>query len=256
MAILMEYCNYCKTYTEQWVETSGTRCTKCTNQNPFVDSAKRLAEYFNDIIIQNGYTTHDQVQQYFETKKEELALFISLLPEEIDYLPDGIIKNARDYAIRCHASTNHKYDGKPYFIHLKSAFDYGVKYCYLLPKEAVEKVLASIWVHDVEEDCRETYNDVKEVLGEQIADIVHALTNEKGKTREERANFKYYKGIRDVRYARFVKLCDRLANVKYSVEKKGNMLNKYREEHDRFLVNLFDKEYQPMFEELGNMLKQ
>jgi hypothetical protein len=48
------------------------------------------------------------------------------------------------------------------------------------------------------------------------AEIVYALTNEKGRTRHERAGEKYYKGIRETPYAPFVKLCDRLANVTYS----------------------------------------
>ena len=76
------------------------------------------------------------------------------------------------------------------------------KYIHLLPNNRViSEVLAACWVHDVIEDCRETYNDVKNVLGERVADIAYALTNEKGKTRKERANDKYYEGIRNTPFA-------------------------------------------------------
>ena len=47
-------------------------------------------------------------------------------------------------------------------------------------------------------------------------EIVYALTNDKGRTRAERAGERYYQGIRQTPYAPFVKLCDRLANITYS----------------------------------------
>ena len=40
---------------------------------------------------------------------------------------------------------------------------------------------------------------------------MYALTNEKGRTRAERAGVKYYEGIRAVPYAPMVKLADRMA---------------------------------------------
>ena len=49
------------------------------------------------------------------------------------------------------------------------------------------------------------------------AEIVYALTNEKGRTRAERAGVKYYEGIRAVPYAPMVKLADRMANVRFSL---------------------------------------
>ena len=47
------------------------------------------------------------------------------------------------------------------------------------------------------------------------AEIVYALTNDKGRSRSERAGEHYYAGIRETPYAPFVKLCDRLANMTY-----------------------------------------
>jgi hypothetical protein len=99
-------------------------------------------------------------------------------------------------------------------------------------------ILAACWAHDVIEDCRQTYNDVKEQLGERVADIVYALTNEKGRTRRERANDQYYWGIRETPGAVYVKLCDRIANMTYSWINGSPMFRKYCLELDEFHYKL------------------
>ena len=70
-------------------------------------------------------------------------------------------------------------------------------------------------------------------------EIVYALTNEKGRNRAERANEKYYEGIRETPYAPFVKLADRLANTSYAFSKGTadslRMSKVYREELPGFL---------------------
>ena len=110
--------------------------------------------------------------------------------------------------------------------------------------------------HDTIEDSRLTYNDVKEVAGEAVANIVYAVSNEKGKTRKERANENYYNGICNTPYATFVKLCDRLANVKYSQENNSMMLLVYKKENENFVKSLFLNEndiYKEMIVELSSM---
>ena len=71
------------------------------------------------------------------------------------------------------------------------------------------------------------------------AEIVYALTNDKGRTREERAGVKYYQGIRETPYAPFVKLADRLANITYSFKNYNDdnvhMAQVYRQELPHFL---------------------
>lgn len=161
---------------------------------------------------------------------------------------------AKDYAIKCHESTNHKYDGKPYEVHLSMAVAWAHKFIHLIPESDRGIVLSAIWCHDVTEDCRETYNDVKFVLGEAVADIVYAVTNEKGKTRAERANEKYYKDMHRVKYANFVKLCDRLANVKYSKDNGSSMFDKYKRENKNFIDKVCTMDYESMDQELTKLL--
>ena len=72
------------------------------------------------------------------------------------------------------------------------------------------------------------------------AEIVYALTNDKGRTRAERAGEQYYAGIRETPYAPFIKLCDRMANMSYSFthDNESNMAMRriYSRELPHFLA--------------------
>lgn len=152
----------------------------------------------------------------------------------------SIIDVAADYAKKCHAKINQMYGDKPYSYHLDMVAANGRKYAHLLPKyEDAEICIAGCFVHDVIEDALQTYNDVKAACGEDVADIAYALTNEKGKTRKQRANEKLYKGIReDIRYV-YVKLCDRMANLEHSKMTNAKMFVMYKNEHDAFIEKIF-----------------
>lgn len=145
---------------------------------------------------------------------------------------------ACNWARQKHDETNHLYDGKKYEIHLWAVVDIAKMFIHYIPIEKRETVLAACWLHDTIEDCRVTYNDVKAEFGEEVAEIVYALTNEKGRTRRDRANFIYYKGICETPFAAFVKMCDRIANIKYSIDSGSSMLNKYKAEHAGFSAAL------------------
>ena len=161
------------------------------------------------------------------------------------------------FAIEAHQNTNHLYDGKPYSVHLALVVAYAQKYIDKVPEHYQENVINACWLHDTIEDTRNTYNDIKTISNETVANIVYAVTNEKGKNRKERANDKYYQGIILEPFARFVKLCDRLANVKYSVDTNSRMKEVYRKENDHFIKSLFDKDtfnYEDMLSELHSLL--
>ena len=119
--------------------------------------------------------------------------------------------------------------------------------------------MLACWGHDLIEDTRVSYNDVKEHLGQEAADIIYALTNEKGKNRKERGGVKYYEGIRNTKGAVFVKLCDRIANVQYSKMTKSRMFEMYKKEHQDFelMIGRYtdNKDLEPMFEYLANLFE-
>ena len=131
-------------------------------------------------------------------------------------------------------------------------YDAARQFIHLIPEEDRDDVLAACWTHDLIEDCRESYNDVLKVTNERVAELTYALTNEKGKTRKERANFQYYYGIRKVKHAPFVKACDRLANFSYSIT-AGSMADKYRKEMDHFIKSIFKLEYIELFAHLKKL---
>lgn len=146
---------------------------------------------------------------------------------------------AISFAIQAHQNVNQTYgDGVPYSVHLSMVAYYAQKYKNIIPDSFFNDVYAACWLHDTIEDCRLTYNDIKKEFGEYVADIVYAVTNEKGKNRSERANDNYYKGIKKVPYAAFVKLCDRLANVAYSKEVNSSMYKLYQKENDEFVSKI------------------
>lgn len=156
-------------------------------------------------------------------------------------------EKAKHYALECHHSTAHTYDGKPYSFHLEMVVAAANDFIHLVPKEKIPVVLAACWVHDCIEDCRQTYNDVKDATNTEVAEIAYALTNEKGKTRKERANEKYYEGIRNTPLATFAKLCDRIANVRHSLITGGTKLEMYVREMPNFEGKLYDPAYEEMF---------
>lgn len=165
-----------------------------------------------------------------------------------------LVRAAKAYAYERHNLVNQRYAKKYlYTKHLKDVFDCASRHGanYFHPEKLCE-LLALAYVHDVIEDCGVTYNDVKRALGKRLAEASFALTNDKGKTREERAGDKYYAGIKVVPGAKFGKLCDRLANVRMS----GSMLNKYAEEFESFQLKLrTDGEYSGLWEEIRETLK-
>jgi (p)ppGpp synthase/HD superfamily hydrolase len=162
-----------------------------------------------------------------------------------------------NWCVEQHKNTNHFYDKYlPYQFHLQMVVQAFEDFKHLLPKDLItteEEEYHNIWVikditnhtirmacwgHDLIEDTRTSYNDVQNRLGVYVADIVYAVSNEKGKTRKERANDKYYEGIRNTKGAVFVKLCDRIANVQYSKMTKSSMFKKYKEETPEFISRL------------------
>ena len=191
----------------------------------------RLATTY--IIITNMYISSIKLGQ---TKKYHyLCIELTLLTNEI-------MKNLIDkinWCITQHSDTNHYYDTYlPYEFHIRMAAKISDDFAYLLPKEMRIPVKLACWGHDIIEDCRISYNDVKKVLGEMVADMIYAVTNDKGKTRKERAGEKYYKGIRNTPFATFVKLCDRIANLQYSKMTKSTMFKMYQKENDYFMDQL------------------
>lgn len=156
---------------------------------------------------------------------------------------------------QCHAAVNQTYDGYlPYAFHLRLTASYALRFLPLLQLDEAqgETVLAAAYFHDTLEDARLSYNDLTALLTRlkdehqlrldvrAAAEAVYALTNDKGRTRAERAGDAYYQGIRETPFAPFLKMCDRLANLRYSTlwTPRQRMAQVYAEEMPHFLKNI------------------
>ena len=159
------------------------------------------------------------------------------------------IDRIRQAAKDIHESVNQKYDEHPYIFHLDSTYAIMLEHVdwYNVPDAFIPVLAFAAYFHDTIEDARMTYNDVykkaveileNEEYAKMATEIVYAVTNEKGRTREERANDKYYQGIRETPGAPFIKCCDRLANITYSESQNSSMRKKYSAEMKKFLESV------------------
>ena len=189
-----------------------------------------------------------------------------------------VIEQIRSAAHALHDSVNQTYgDSHPYGFHLDMVAAAVRKYGHEVCDSAddVVPLLFGAYFHDSIEDARLTYNDVVRTASQWMderqafmaAEIVYALTNDKGRTRDERAGDNYYKGIRSTPYAPFVKLADRLANTSYSAShlegRKSHMKEVYHREMPHFLASIDAKQRdrrlclpQSMIEELNALVAQ
>ena len=150
-----------------------------------------------------------------------------------------------NWILEQHSSTNHMYNGYlPYRFHLEMVAHIAKQNIHLIPdsnegeESFRDSVILASWGHDLIEDTRVSYTDVRDKLGFTEAEIIYAVTNEKGKNSKERANDKYYEGIRNTPSAVFVKLCDRIANVQYSKLTGSQMFEMYMKENKNFMEKL------------------
>lgn len=166
---------------------------------------------------------------------------------------------------------NQKYAGNlPYSFHLDCVEKQGMKFLHLIDKKDRYIVVAGLINHEDIEDFRMTYNDVAEVasnfyyadersysyiedFGKKVADIVYAVTDEKGKNRAERKNEKYYKELRENKLAVFVKLADLSANTLFSKLTGSSMYEKYKKEFPKFKEKVYIEEYEEFFNYVQNL---
>jgi (p)ppGpp synthase/HD superfamily hydrolase len=174
---------------------------------------------------------------------------------EID--KDYKLKKAVIFAISSHINRNLLYGEDQYYVHLHLAYRFAKKYIHLLPEGEIRlHVLQAIWLHDTMEDCSITYNDLLKHFNRDVAEIVYLLSNNRGRTRSERADDNYYATMRESAGAVFSKICDRLANVLNSKIEESSMLEKYKSELPKFEERLQtpSADFSEMFNELKEML--
>lgn len=129
-------------------------------------------------------------------------------------------------------------EGTPYYEHIKGTME-------ILINEAntrEDEVLTVAALHDILEDTDCTYEELKAKFGERVADCVQLLTWdwENGQSFED-----YAKGIfesKDFKYARKVKLADRLHNLRTLPKTQDDeKIQRKIEETENYIV-IYDKQ--------------
>lgn len=160
-----------------------------------------------------------------------------------------------EWAFNRHRATNHYYDKYlPYEFHLNLVNTQVDEYADLcdVPLSVAKAAGAG---HDLIEDTRTTYNDILEFTqSRDVTEIIYAVSNEKGRNRAARADDRYYKGIRETPGATFIKLCDRLANIKYGILTRSRMPAMYLKENADFKSKLYDPRFDRMFRDMDAIL--
>ena len=154
---------------------------------------------------------------------------------------------------------NQKYNKSlPYSFHLEMVAAQAYLFAGLIPAENPHNkaVWIAIWGHDSIEDARLSYNDIKSLFGELSAEIIYLCTENKGRNRSERKNDIWYNQLKTNNLAVFVKLCDIIANVKFSLLTNSSMFNKYKSEYkQKVKPMLFIEDYKPMFDYLDKLFE-
>jgi guanosine-3',5'-bis(diphosphate) 3'-pyrophosphohydrolase len=119
-----------------------------------------------------------------------------------------LVDRARRIALAAHA--DQRYGEHPYRVHLEHVEEVLRRF----PHTAVMR--AAAWLHDAVEDTGLTVAEIAAELGDEVAAIVAAVTDEPGATRAERKPRTLAKLGRASPEARAVKLADRIANLEAS----------------------------------------
>ena len=93
----------------------------------------------------------------------------------------------RAFLVAEKAHINQIYDIYPYIYHIKQVVKVAEELGY------DESIIIACILHDTLEDTALSYNDIKKAFGEEIAEIVYAVTDELGRNRLERKQKTYPK---------------------------------------------------------------
>ena len=127
---------------------------------------------------------------------------------------NSLVQRARVMALEAHG--DQRYGDIPYEYHLREVA--GIVRPPLSPFDGDDIVIAAAWLHDAVEDTDLTLNDIRKELGGKVARLVDCVTDEPGNNRSERKAGMYKKLSSGPWEARRLKLADRIANTKASIE--------------------------------------
>lgn len=142
------------------------------------------------------------------------------------------VEAAYKFAVLCH--DEQRYGDAPYGEHLAE-----VAAVLLINFDVTDKdILCAAYLHDAMEDTGVSRNAIEEFFGPRVAELVSAVTDEKGANRKER-KAKTYPKIKACPGATQIKLADRIANVRHAIKAHNvGMFKMYLKEQPEFTAQL------------------
>lgn len=150
-------------------------------------------------------------------------------------------KLAWDFAKKAHRGQVRKFINKPYFgAHVVKVNGIVKQYT------TDEDILCAALLHDVLEDCYDDvevgYNELKDIFGESVADLVSELTSDGDEIDDEyegnKGDYLTNKMINMSNGALIIKLSDRLQNISDAFTASERFRNKYFEETSKIVESL------------------
>jgi (p)ppGpp synthase/HD superfamily hydrolase len=136
------------------------------------------------------------------------------------------------YAQQCYDDANCVYGlQQNYFVHINMVVENLLKYSkvFNLTNDAINTLYAG-YTHDLQEDAKQSYNDISKICGKEVADITLAVTDVPAENRLMKHLLTMGKTVRDHR-AIILKMCDMLANATFSRDMGSKMYKKYVAEY-------------------------
>lgn len=150
-------------------------------------------------------------------------------------------KLAWNFAKKAHRGQVRKFINKPYFgAHVVKVNGIVKQYT------TDEDILCAALLHDVLEDCYDDvevgYNELKDIFGESVADLVSELTSDGDEIDDEyegnKGDYLTNKMINMSNGALIIKLSDRLQNISDAFTASERFRNKYFEETSKIVESL------------------
>lgn len=148
----------------------------------------------------------------------------------------NIVDKARKFAQRAHRTQLRKYTGQPYFVHL----DEVAKLC--ARHGCNKRTVAAAYLHDSIEDQNVSYDEIHSAFGQDVADMVWALTDEAtvqgGPNREQRKKVDRERLAQAPADTQSVKCADMISNTSSIARHDRNFAKTYLPEMRATLVVL------------------
>ena len=193
------------------------------------DALGTIVMYSYKPVDDDKYRRHHHVCESYEfmhkfKRVEECPLSSYVIPPKEEISSTTIVTLAKEMALKAHG--DQAYGEFPYSKHLEEVVALCKHYNLGYDAEALA------WLHDVVEDTETTEEEIQIVFGERMSLAVRAISNEST----------FHATARSIAInplARIVKMCDRLVNMRNSVEyKHKGPRKKYIKQYSEFRAAL------------------